>query len=414
MNKDYIRVRNFEKLGLGLFVHWGLYSILSQGEWTERIHKIPKEEYEKLIEQFSAEDFSAKELVRLAKKMGAKYITLTTKHHEGFYLYDTKGFSDFDVMHSPAKRDLVKEFVDACREEDILPFFYMATFDWHSELFEEDFNGFLDYLKDSVEILCKNYGDIGGFWFDGNWSRLDSDWKLDELYSMIRSYQPNAMIINNTGLDDRGTIVHQEVDAVTFEKGTPETVKQVNKDEKYIAGEICTTLNYHWGVAHQDLDYKSLPEILELMCFARRVGTNFLLNISPLASGAIPVICQEYMKMIGQWLEVFGESFYETETSEIYTKSNEKDFALETSDSVYFFMHDLRVIGDENVVLRGDAVNPRSFLQVKQELKNLRWLDNEEKLTFSQDVAKGLLTMDATGYRYGVNWVVRVAKADKV
>ena len=175
MSEPLARIKDYEDMGLGLFVHWGLYSQLSCGEWTELIHERPREEYERLAETFTAEDFDAADLVAAAKEMGAGYITLTTKHHEGFFLYDTCGLSTFDAPHSAAGRDLVREFVDACHAGGIKPFFYMATYDWHSPLYETDFDAYLEYLRASVEILCKNYGEVGGFWFDGNWNKKDAD-----------------------------------------------------------------------------------------------------------------------------------------------------------------------------------------------------------------------------------------------
>ncbi len=123
------------------------------------------------------------------------------------------------MMHTPCKRDLVREYVNACRKHDIVPFFYHTTLDWYQKSFENDFDAYLEYLNRSVEILCKNYGRIGGFWFDGNWSKPDADWKEDRLYGIIRRYQPEAMIINNTGLDARERVGHPEIDSVTFEQG---------------------------------------------------------------------------------------------------------------------------------------------------------------------------------------------------
>lgn len=168
--------------------------------------QIPGAEYRKLQESFAGENFDAEKIARLAAETGMKYAVLTTRHHGGFSLYDTKGLNSFDSIHSPAGRDFTREFAEACRAEGIKPFFYHTTLDWMEEDFEKDFDRYLEYLRQSVEILCTEYGEIGGFWFDGNWSRPDADWKLDELYGMIRRLQPNALIINNTGLSDRGTI----------------------------------------------------------------------------------------------------------------------------------------------------------------------------------------------------------------
>ncbi|MBO5652856.1 MAG: alpha-L-fucosidase, partial [Clostridia bacterium] len=192
-------VREFEKLGFGMFVHFGLYSQMKAGEWVKHISGIPKEEYEKLFDTFTAEDFDAKVLVRTAKEAGAKYIVLTTRHHEGFSLFDASGVSEFDAPHSPAGRDLIREYVDACNEEGIIPFFYHTTLDWHMDSFNDAFTSYLEYLRKSVEILCTRYGKIGGLWFDGNWWRPHDDWHEDDLYATIRKYQPEAIIVNNTG-----------------------------------------------------------------------------------------------------------------------------------------------------------------------------------------------------------------------
>ena len=155
------RVAAFEKLGFGIFIHWGLYAQGGRGEWAQCIYDVHPDEYAKWMDTFTAEDFNAREWAEMAKKAGAKYITLTTRHHEGFSLYDTCGLNEFDAPHSPAKRDLVREFVDACREFDIVPFFYHTTLDWkwHNkktpELDQDEFNEYLDYLYKSVDHLVQ-------------------------------------------------------------------------------------------------------------------------------------------------------------------------------------------------------------------------------------------------------------------
>ena len=173
--KQYIK--DFEKLGFGMFVHFGLYSILGTGEWTLKLGQdVDEKEYEKLVEVFEPKPDWAEELVSTAKKAGCKYITLTTRHHDGFSLFDTCGLSTYDVMHAKCGRDLVREFVDACRKQDIIPFFYHTLLDWHVESYKNDFPKYLEYLRESIAILCRNYGKIGGFWFDGMWDKKESDW----------------------------------------------------------------------------------------------------------------------------------------------------------------------------------------------------------------------------------------------
>jgi alpha-L-fucosidase len=144
------RIIDFEELGFGMFIHFGLYSQLGRGEWVQHIEKIPKEEYMKLADTFTAKDFDARKIASMASAAGVKYITLTTRHHEGFSLYDTKGLNTYDSLHSPCGRDLVREFTDACREFGIKPFLYHTTADWYNPDFREDFKKYLQYLRDSV------------------------------------------------------------------------------------------------------------------------------------------------------------------------------------------------------------------------------------------------------------------------
>ena len=139
-------IADFEKIGFGLFVHFGLYSIVGRGEWYEHIFNVNKDEYHKLANRFKVSKNWATNLVRTAKKAGARYITLTTRHHDGFSLYDTKGLSDFDAPHSLAGRDLIKEFVDACNKENIVPMFYHTLLDWNNEDYQKDFPKYIDYL----------------------------------------------------------------------------------------------------------------------------------------------------------------------------------------------------------------------------------------------------------------------------
>ena len=282
--KQYIK--DFEQMGFGMFVHWGIYSQLGKGEWAYSVYSMNMDEYEKLAETFTAEDFDAEKLVLTAKNAGCKYIVLTTRHHDGFSLFDTCGLDNFDAVHSAAKRDLIKEYVDACRKYDIVPFFYHTTLDWHRPEFNDDFDSYLEYLRKSVEILCKNYGKIGGLWFDGNWSKPDADWKESELYGTIRKYQPEAMIINNTGLNQRGQVGHPEIDSVTFERGKPSPMNREGMS-KYLAAEMCETVNDFWAVGKNDLNYKSPKELIERLCDCRKVGANCLLNIGPEAQGNV-------------------------------------------------------------------------------------------------------------------------------
>lgn len=401
-------VADFEKMGFGMFAHWGLYSQLGMGEWTYHIHKRPKEEYIKLKDTFTAEDFDADAFVLTAKNAGCKYITLTTRHHEGFSLYDAKGLNDYDAPHSPAKRDLIKEFVDACNRHGIMPMFYHTTLDWYNEDFEKDFDKYLEYLRKSVEVLCTSYGKIGGLWFDGNWSKpRGTDWKEDELYATIRKHQPEAIIVNNTGLGERGKTGNPEIDSVTFEQGRPTPMNREGM-EKYVAAEMCYTLNDHWGIGENDFNYKSPAELIETLCACRRVGANLLLNIGPTAQGGIDPYQKAVMEVMGKWMKLYGEAVYEGKPHAA-TCENEKNFVLKGDGCLYFFMHNIGRKGNANVTVGGEGSNDYVFDGVTEEIESVEWLDNGERFDFKRDGSK--VELFATGYPYGMSTCVRVAKA---
>lgn len=401
------RVADFENLGFGMFAHWGLYSQLGMGEWTYWLHKRDMNEYVKLADTFTAEDFDAEAMILTAKKAGCKYITLTTRHHEGFSLYDTKGLSDFDAPHSAAKRDLIKEFVDACNKHGIVPFFYHTTLDWYNPLFNEDFDAYLEYLRKSVEVLCRNYGKIGGLWFDGNWSKKDADWKEDELYATIRKYQPDAIIVNNTGLSARGEAGNPEIDSVTFEQGRPTPMNREGM-KKYLAAEMCYTLNDHWGIGNNDFNYKSPAELIETLCACRRVGANLLLNIGPTAQGGVDPFQRELMAIVGKWMDIYGEAIYLGKPHPA-TCGNAKNFVLKADGYLYFFIHNLGMQGDSNVTVDSDCDNDFVFKGVDEDIENVQWMDNAEELAFNQK--DGEFSLYATGFPYGMSTCVRVAKA---
>ncbi|MBQ6824052.1 MAG: alpha-L-fucosidase [Clostridia bacterium] len=401
------RIVDFENLGFGMFVHWGLYSQLGVGEWTFHSHKRDMEEYKLLADTFTAEDFDAEALVLTAKNAGCRYITLTTRHHEGFSLYDTCGLCDFDAPHSAAKRDLIREFVDACNKHGIIPFFYHTTLDWYQKSFNEDFDGYLEYLRKSVETLCKNYGKIGGLWFDGNWSKPDADWKEDELYATIRKYQPDAIIVNNTGLHARGEVGNPEIDSVTFEQGRPTPMDREGMP-KYLAAEMCYTVNDHWGIGDNDFNYKSPKELIEALCACRKVGANLLLNIGPTGQGGIDPYQRELMNIMGKWMKLYGEAVYLGKPHPA-TCANGKNFVLKGDGCLYFFIHDLRQSGNKHVTVAGEFNDDFIFQNVAEEIESIEWMDNGQQMVFEQK--DGTFSLDAIGYTYGTSTCVRVAKA---
>lgn len=401
------RIEQYEKLGFGLFMHWGLYSIPATGAWTRSLDKIPDEQYAQLMKQFTAENWRPREIAALAKEAGMRYCVLTTRHHEGFSLYDTRGLSTYDAPHSAAGRDLVEEFVDGCRAEGIVPFFYHTTLDWHNPDFENDFPAYLQYLRESVKILCTNYGKIGGFWFDGNWSRRDADWQEGELYKIIRQYQPEATILNNPGWTTPGVLTHPEVDIACFEQGEP---KRQNRsgEGKYVAAEMCQTMGGNWSCGKYDFDYKSVPELIRMLSICRREGANYLLNVAPEGDGSFPGMARETMYKLGEWIRLYSKPFYEGRPTDIAGMGG--DFALRTPDGrLYLYIMDLSGRHEEaRENLAGKGV--RVFSGIHEKVKSVRWMDNGENLDFFQDVNDGTFCFHATAFGRCRDTIVRVAE----
>lgn len=390
-------IEQFEKMGLGLFVHYGLYSIVGKGEWNFKLGTDTKD-YCHLINSFDVNKNWAKNIVKLAKKMGAKYINLTTRHHDGFSLYDTKGLNCFDAPHSACKRDLVREFVDECNLANIKPFFYHTLLDWHNDDYQNNFPAYLDYLKKSIKLLCTNYGEIGGFWFDGLWDKPNEDWHLDELFSMIRELQPNSIIINNTGLENLGKVIHKEIDVVTFERGKP--FKPYEKDNKYRSGEMCESLTDHWGYAKDDICFKSIPLLIDDLLMCRNNRYNFLINIGPTAKGVIQPLAKETLLAFGMWVKKNKHIIYECEPADIKC-----DGAMIFKDKKYYYAvtSDVKMAADKNVI---KAENIKHItIHTDKVISSPTYLDSGEKIEMVDDK-----TINIEPFKYGTNFYTRVIR----
>ena len=404
------RVTAFEQNAYGLFLHWGLYAQLGRGEWI--LHNgedVDPAEYESLTETFTASDWDGRAIARLASDAGMRYSVLTARHHDGFSLYDTQGLTDYDAPNSAANRDLVREFVDGCHAEGIVPFLYHTTLDWHwgsGNCDADDFSTYIDYLHDSLEIVLSEY-EIGGIWFDGDWSRDDIDWRLDERYALVRKHRPDAIIVNNTGIGNEGVISHPEVDSVTFEQSEPESLDRSELDH-YVAAEMCQTMNRHWGIGATDFDYKSPADIIETFATCRSRRANYLLNVGPTAEGAIPAYEAATLRRVGDWIELVGEPLYGG--TPVDCQCPGRDFVLETDAGLYYVVFDLSISGHEQVTVSSGGVGPRTIQGLGRKVMSARWLDTDESLAVMQNDDYSLTTIDCTGYPYGTNTVVRVAQ----
>lgn len=393
--KQYIK--DFEKLGFGMFVHFGLYSTIGRGEWVMERENIPAEEYEKAMADFKVKPEWARELVSTAKAAGCRYIVLTARHHDGFSLYDTCGLSDYDAPHSAAGRDLVREFTEECRKQDIIPFYYHTLIDWHKPEAKTDFKAYLEYLRASVEILCKNYGKIGGLWFDGVWSNAADDWEEDALYSLIRKYQPDAMIISNSGTANLGGKGHIELDGVTFESGKPFRLDMTN-EPKYLAGEMCQVINAFWGYAGKCLRYKPFSEILGNLADCRRAHANLLLNVGPMGDGSLSLRDRGYFEMLGEWFDTNGESVYDTVPADYKVLTSDSDFILYSEANGCYYLY-----------LRGESDGEVEF-EFDKPVKTVRCLDETENTPFVQ--SDGKVKFKPNPYAFGIDLLIRVVKIE--
>lgn len=288
----------FQDAKFGLFVHWGVYCLLAKGEWVMYRDEIPIAEYEKLLPKFNPVKFDPDEWCRMVKDAGMSYITITSKHHDGFAMFDSK-ISDYDIVdRTPYGKDVLKMLADACERHGLKLFFYHSQLDWHHLDYyprgntgnyasgrpdRGDWYEYLDYMDGQLKELCTNYGKIGGIWFDGMWDKPTADWRLGKTYSLIHQLQPQAMIGSN---HHRAPFPGE--DFQMFEKGLPG--KDPYSKEKAISVlplETCETINNAWGYNENDRRFKSVKELIQYLVKAAGNNANFLLNVGPRPDGTI-------------------------------------------------------------------------------------------------------------------------------
>ena len=308
----------------GLFVHWGVYSVLGDGEWVMNNQRIDKKTYEKLPAFFNPVDFDPKEWVAIAKAAGMKYITITSKHHDGFAMFDSK-LTDWDIVdRTPYKKDVLKMLAEECRKEGIKLFFYHSQLDWYQDNYyprgntgqtagrpdKGDWYKYLDFMDGQLSELLTNYGEIGGIWFDGFWDKRDADWRLDKTYSLIHSLQPACLIGSNHHLAP-----FPGEDFQMFEKDLPGQKTTGFNPEQTVGAltlETCETMNNSWGFNLQDKSYKSTKSLIQYLVKAAGFNSNFLLNVGPMPNGKIQPEFISTLEEMGKWLEENGETVYGT------------------------------------------------------------------------------------------------------
>jgi alpha-L-fucosidase len=323
----------------GMFIHWGLYAVPAGewkgekvpgiGEWIMHRAKIPVAEYEQLAKQFNPVRFDAKEWVQIAKNAGMKYIVITSKHHDGFCLWDSK-YTDYDVMDAtPFKRDILGELAVECRKQGIRLCFYHSIMDWHhpdaqapfypnyndTKKSNPNFDRYVEYyLKGQLKELVQNYGPLGIMWFDGEWVK---DWTREmgwDMYEYCLDLQPDTIVNNRVGNGRQGMRGLSKSDEFAGDYGTPEQEIPAT-GLPGVDWETCMTMNDTWGYKSYDDNWKSTEDLLHKLVDISSKGGNFLLNVGPTAEGLIPAPSVERLAAIGKWMKVNSESIYGTTAS---------------------------------------------------------------------------------------------------
>ncbi|MGI8950706.1 MAG: alpha-L-fucosidase [Chitinophagaceae bacterium] len=323
----------FSNAKFGLFVHWGPFSIPGSGEWVMNDRNITVKNYTRLMDFFNPIDFDAQKWVSTAKDAGMKYITLITRHHDGFSMWATK-YSDFNIMNTPYHKDIVKMMADECHKQNIKLFLYYSLLDWRRDDYswttgrtgkgtgrtvQGNWNDYINFMKNQLTELLTNYGEIGGIWFDGYWDQLSDDsdknqtpkvdWHLQEIYALIHKLQPQCLVGNNHHLQPL-----PGEDFQMFEKDLPgaNTTGFGGASVSPLPLETCETINNSWGFNITDTSYKTHKQLVDYLVKATGYGANFLLNIGPMPNGKIQPEFLERLRYMGSWLNTYGESIYST------------------------------------------------------------------------------------------------------
>ena len=323
----------FDSAKFGMFIHWGASSVLGHGEWVMNVRNIRVDEYKRLIHIFNPIDFDAKTWVATAKNAGMNYITLITRHHDGFSMWDTKQ-SDWKITNTAYGKDIVKQLADECRKQGVKLFFYYSLLDWYRSDYQyetgrtgkgtgrtekSNWSSYINFMKAQLTELLTNYGEVGGIWFDGHWDQLDNDhdkankskvdWKYNEIYELIHRLQPKCLIGNNHHL-----LPLPGEDFQMFEKDLPghNTTGFGGAAVSRLPLETCETINDSWGFNITDRNHKSTKALIHYLVRATGYGANFLLNIGPMPNGQIQPEFTERLSAMGQWLKQYGETIYGT------------------------------------------------------------------------------------------------------
>ena len=319
------RLQWWRESRFGLFIHWGLYSVLAgewggrddYAEWIRNSAHIPLAEYDKLVTRFNPVNFDADTWAGMAKDAGMKYVTITTKHHDGFCLFDSKR-TDFCVRSTPFRRDIMREMADASRRNGLRQCWYHSIMDWHHPDYlprrdweaasrpvgDASYPRYVEHLHGQVAELLTNYGDIGVMWFDGQWEETWTHEMGRALYAKCRALQPNVIVNNRVEGWSPVKITDPLGDFRTPEQEVPAT------GWPGVDWESCITMNRNWGYNAKDKDFKPVPKLIGLLVETASKGGNLLLNVGPRPDGTFPEESVERLREIGAWMRVNGGAIY--------------------------------------------------------------------------------------------------------
>lgn len=370
--------KEFQDAKFGIFLHWGLYSMLATGEWTMTNKDLNYREYQKLAGGFYPSRFNAHDWVVAIKASGAKYICFTTRHHEGFSMFHTK-YSDYNIVDAtPFKRDIVKELADECHKQGIGIHFYYSHIDWWREDApwgrtgrgtgrsnpNGDWKSYYQFMNNQLTELLTNYGKVGAIWFDGWWDQDQNpsfDWQLPEQYALIHKLQPACLIGNN-----HHQTPFEGEDFQMFERDLPgeNTAGLSGQQISRLPLETCETMNGMWGYKITDQNYKSDTTLVHYLVGAAGRNANLLMNIGPQPDGCLPEVAVERLKKMGEWMKVYGETIYGTRGGFIAPH----DWGVTTQKGNRLFVHILNLqdkslflpLGDKKVRSAVDFVSRRA------------------------------------------------------
>ena len=364
--KDRIRrMKWWHEAKFGMFIHWGLYSVIGRSESVMDVLGIPVAEYEQLAPRFKPKPHAARDWAKLARRAGMKYMVITTKHHDGFCLFDTE-LTNYCAAKQACERDLVAEYVEAARAEGLGIGFYYSLEDWHhpdGARCAEDAASrrrLLAYDHGQIRELMTNYGKVDilwydGLWYGGLWPLLPEAWESAGMNRMVRELQPDILINNRSGLPE--------------DFSTPE--QHVGAEASGRAWESCMTMNRHWGYHKADDEWKTPKEILRHLITCGRDGGNYLLNIGPEADGTVPGGSVRALNVIGEWMDTYGETIYGADSCDVVRHS---PFALDfTIKGTTLYIHIPNWPGEEWLI---------GGLQTKVE--SARMLPTHEPVEFRQ------------------------------